>query len=123
MSWRVMRRKEIWLGGQKNGGELVEELAEFMAHCCAERKNREATMAGKLVAVNVYDEQWVGLYLSLQHFRIRAVRNGMKRAHVEAGNQTWVRRPLKWEIVRVMEESIGEWGVGGRIAWIGLALS
>ena len=51
MSWRVMRRKGIWLGGEMNEWEQVEELAEFMAYCCAERKNKEATVAGKLVAV------------------------------------------------------------------------
>ena len=34
-----------------------------------------------------------------------------------------VRRPLTWEMIRVMEESIGAWGVGGRIVWIGLALT
>ena len=34
-----------------NEWEQVEELAEFMAYCCAERKNKEATVAGKLVAV------------------------------------------------------------------------
>ena len=32
-------------------------------------------------------------------------------------------RPLTWEIIRVMEESMGAGGVGGRIAWIGLALT
>ena len=41
-------------------GELVEELTGFMAYFCAERKNKEATVAGKLVAANFYHEQWVG---------------------------------------------------------------
>ena len=67
-------------------GELVEKLAEFMAYCCAERKNKEATVAGKLVAVSFYHEQWVGLSLPLQHFRIKAVWKGIKKAHVKAGN-------------------------------------
>ena len=81
-------------------------------------------MAGKLVAVNLYHEQWVGVSLPLQHFRIKAVKKGIKRAHVEAGNQTWARRPLAWEMIKVMEESIvEEWGGWGRIAWIGSALS
>ena len=31
VSWRVMRRKGIWLGGEMNEWEQVEELAEFMA--------------------------------------------------------------------------------------------
>ena len=47
-----MREKGIWLEGEMNEWELVEELTEFMAYCCAERKNKESTVAGKLVAVN-----------------------------------------------------------------------
>ena len=43
-----MRGKGIWLAG-----ELVDELAEFMAYCCADWKNKNATVAGKLVAVNL----------------------------------------------------------------------
>ena len=34
-----------------NEWELVEDLTEFMAYCCAENKNKESTVAGKLVAV------------------------------------------------------------------------
>ena len=95
--------------------ELVDELTEFMAYCCAERKNKEATAAGKLMAVKFYHGLWVGLSLPLQHLRINSVRKGIKRAHVEALNQMRVRRPLTWDMIRVLEESIGEWGVGGRI--------
>ena len=101
----------------------MEELTEFMAHCCAERKNKEATVAGTWMAVNFNHEQWGGLSLPLQHFRIQAVKKGIRRAHAEAENHARVRRPLTWEIISVVEESIGEWGVGGRIVWIGLALT
>ena len=94
-----------------------------MAYCCAERTNKEAAVAGKLMAVNFHHEQWRGLSLPLQHFRIKAVEKGIKRAHVEAENQTRESRPLTSEITRVMEEGIGEWGVGGRIVWVGLALT
>ena len=113
VSWRIMRAKGDCLGGDMNEWELVEELAEFMAYSCAERKNKEAVVAGKLVAVNVYREQWVGLSLPMQHVRMKAARKGIKRAHVEAGNQTRVRRARMWEVIRVMEESIAEWGWGG----------
>ena len=82
------------MGGEMNEWELVEELTEFMAYCCAERKNKETTVAEKLIAVNVSHEKWVGLFLPLQHFRIKAVRKGIKRVHLEAGNQTRVRRPV-----------------------------
>ena len=94
--------------GDMNEWELVEELAEFVAYCCAGRKKKEATVAGKRVAVILYNEQWVGLSLPLQQVMIKIARNGIKRAHVEAGNQTRVRRPPTWEMIRVMEESIGE---------------
>ena len=34
-----------------------------------------------------------------------------------------MRRPLSWEMLKEMEEAAKEWGVGGRVAWIGLALT
>ena len=58
VSWRTMRGKGNWLGKELDEWELVEELTEFMAYCCAGRKNKEATVAGKLMAVNFYHEQW-----------------------------------------------------------------
>ena len=84
VSCRVTREKRIWSRGEMNEWGLVD-LAELMTYYCAERKNKEVPVAGKLVAVNVYHEQWVGLPLPLQHFRIKAVRKGIKRVHVEAG--------------------------------------
>lgn len=45
-----------------------------------------------------------------------------ERAHVEAGNQPKLRRLLEWDMVKEMEECAMEWGVGGRIVKIGLAL-
>ena len=53
-----MRGKVIcW--GEMNEGKPVEELAEFMVYCCAERKNKEASVAWKLIAVN-FDPRAVG---------------------------------------------------------------
>ena len=62
--------------------ELVDDLTEFRAYCCAEGNNKEATVTGTLMAVNLYHEQWVGLSLQLWHFRIKEVRRGFKRALV-----------------------------------------
>ena len=47
--------------GGINPWERVQELAEFMAYCFAERKNKEATVAWKLIAANGYHEQSVAL--------------------------------------------------------------
>ena len=113
-------RKGELVGVEMNEWELVDELMEFVGYCCMERKNKHVTVAAKLIAMIFYHELWVGLSLPLHHFRIKAVRKGVKKAHVEAGNQTRVRRPLAGEMTRVMEESIGEWGLGGKIAWIRL---
>ena len=48
----VVRRERV-LVAERDGGEmeLVAELAEFMGYCCAEKGNKEATIAGKLVAI------------------------------------------------------------------------
>ena len=75
---------------------MAEELAQYMAFCCAVKRNKEVAVVGKLVAVNAYHEQWVGLSLPIKHVRVRAVRQGTKRAHVESRSQQRLRRPVKW---------------------------
>ena len=119
---RVEGERLLARGDRVRDGDR-RKLAEYMAYCCAVRGNRETTVAGKLVAVNFFHEQWVGRSLPLKHFRIKAVKEGIKRSHVEGGYQQRVRRPLTWEMVKGMEEVAQSWGVGGRIAWIGLALT
>ena len=54
---------------------------------------------------------------------VESVKQGSKRARVEKGTQQRVRRPLTWGILTRMQESVPCWGVGGRVVWIGLALS
>lgn len=47
---------------------------------------KRPTVAGKLIAVNVYHERWVGRSPPQQHFRIKAVREWIMRTRVEARN-------------------------------------
>ena len=75
------------------------------------------------MAVIFYHEQWGGLSLPRKQLRIKEVEKMFKRALAEAENHARVRRPLTWEIIRVVEENIGEWGIGGRIGRIGQALT
>lgn len=45
--------------------------------------------------------------------------------HVEAGNHTWIRKPLTGELLRMRAESIGEWGGregAGGVGRLGLPL-
>ena len=67
--------------------KLVAGLVEFMGFCCAEKGNKETTIAGKLVAINFYHEQFVGLSMLLGNPLIKSVKQGIKRAHVEEGAQ------------------------------------
>jgi len=65
----------------------------------------------------------MGRSLPLNHYRIKAVKEGIQRAHVEGGTQQRVRRALSWEVFKGMEGAAKEWGVGERVASIGLALT
>lgn len=56
--------------------ELVDELTVFMPYCCAVQGKKGGAIMGKLLAVHVYREQWVGLSRLLGHFRGKAVRQG-----------------------------------------------
>ena len=94
VKWREWRRRSRWLEATAPEPEVVDELAEYMAYCGAARGTRETPIAGKLVAVNFSHKQWVGRSLPLDHFRIKAAKGGIKRAHVEGGTQQRVRRPL-----------------------------
>ena len=67
--------------------KLVAGLVEFMGFCCSEKGNKETTIAGKLVAINFYHEQFVGLSMLLGNPLIKSVKQGIKRAHVEKGAQ------------------------------------
>ena len=115
MKWREWRGRSCWLEA------MASELD--MAYCYAEWGNRESTVAGKLVAFDFVHEQWIRKSLPRNHFRIKAVREGIQRAYVERGSQQRMRRPLSWEMLKEMEEAAKEWRVGGRVAWIGLDLT
>ena len=82
VKWREWRGRSCWLETTASELEVVDELAEYMAYCCAVRENRESPVAGKLVAINFFHEQWMEKTLPLNHFRIKAVKEGIKRAHV-----------------------------------------
>ena len=73
--------------------ELVEALVKYTVFWCAMKRIKEATVPGKLVVIDVYREQWVGLSLPVKHVRVR---QGIKWAHVKSWSQQRLRRPLTW---------------------------
>ena len=123
MKWREWSGKSCWLDATTPEVEVVDELAEYVAYFCAARGNRETMIAVKLVAVNLVLEQWMKRLLPLDHSRIEAVKEGIKRAHVEGDIQQRARIPLSWEMMKRMEGAAKEWKVGGIVAWIELALT
>lgn len=51
---------------------------QFISFGCAVNNSKEITVAGMLVAVKFFHEQWVGVLLPLSHAMIKAVREGTK---------------------------------------------
>ena len=98
--------KGCWLHKGMGEMELVAELAVFMGYCCAEKGNKETTIAGKFVAIIFHNEQFVGLSLPLGNPLIKSVKQGIKRAHIEKGTQQRVRKSLTWGILTRMQESV-----------------
>ena len=94
-----------------------------MGYCCAGKGSKESILPGKLLAINLYREQFLGLSVSMSNPLIRSVGRGIKRARVEMGGQQKVRRPLTWGMLMGMQERVQTWGVGGRVFRVGLALS
>ena len=76
-----------------------------------------------MVAINFYYEQFLGLSVPMSNPLMRYVRQGIKRAHVGVDRQQKVRRPFTWGMLTEMQESVQAWGEGGRVLWIGLALT
>ena len=110
---REWRGKRCWFDSTACKLEVVDELTEYMAYCCVARGNWETTIVGKLVS-----SRW-GKLLPLDYSGSR----GIKTAHVKGSTHQRVKRTLSWEILRRMEGAVNEWGVGRRVAWIGLVLS
>ena len=55
------RRKDI---GEM---ELVGKSVDFMGYCCVGKGNEVSTIGGKLVAVNFYHEQFLGLSVPMKN--------------------------------------------------------
>ena len=119
----VFYRKGV-LAAERHGGDGAGRRTGRVHGILLRREgNKESTIVGKLVAINFYHEQFLGLSVPMSNPLIRSVRQGIKRAHVGMGSQQKVRRPLMWRMLTEMQESVQAWGVGGRVLWIGLALT
>lgn len=80
------RGKRCLLEATSSEVDVVEELVEYMAYCCATRGKREMTVIGNLVAVNFLHEQWVERPPPLSHLLIKVVKEDIKKAHTGRGS-------------------------------------
>lgn len=51
------------------------------------------------------------------------MKQGIKRAHVEAGNQSELWRPLNWRMIKKLEGYTVGWVIRGIVVWMDLAPS
>lgn len=72
----------------------MDELVEYMVYSSAAWGNQETMIAGKLVAINFFNEKWLGRSLPLHHFQAKASRERIKREHVNRGTEQRQRRLL-----------------------------
>ena len=61
--------------------------------------------------------------MPVSHVRVKAVMQGAKRANIEGGSPQRLRRPSTWGMLAGMEGGSHQWGIGGRVVRIGLALT
>ena len=105
----VVRRQGVLLAERDGRDGAQSELCRFVGKCCAKKGNKEE-IAGKLVVIKFYNEQFVGLSMPLGNTLIRSVKQRIKGAHVEKGTHQRVRRRLTWAILTIMQESVPSWG-------------
>jgi len=122
-TWRKAIGKDEFLDQGKGEMGIVDDLAAYMAYCASEKKNKEATVGAKLVAVNFYHLQYKRMKLPLDSPYIKGIREGIRRSQAEAGLEQRVRRPLTWGMITEMQPEFKGEGERGRVLWIGLALS
>lgn len=122
-AWRARMGREQFIDKGLEEAQVAEELAEFMAHCTHDLGNKEATIGGKLAAISFFHQQYMGVKLPLGNAFLKGVRLGIKRRQVGEGVQQRIRRPLSWGMITEMQREAAGWGQGGRVLWIGLALS
>ncbi|CAB1109183.1 unnamed protein product [Ectocarpus sp. CCAP 1310/34] len=122
VEWRTVAvRKSVYLDEARGEEVLASELAKYMAYLFFCRGNKMSTIAGKLVAVKYYHKR-IGVDLPMKHHFFRAVKAGLAREST-LHTESRMRRPISWTILRSGIRTAAAWGEGGRVLWLGLAVS
>ena len=92
---------------------------EFMASRCYVHNNQESTVRGYLAAIEFLHKMYAGWKLPTSHRMIVAVGKGIGRARGAAQG----RLPLTWAILAHGRKIASSMADGGKVVWLGLALS
>ena len=101
---------------------VAREMAKYMSHLYFSRGNKASTVEGKLVAVQHFHRR-VGIELPMKHFIIKSVKAGIARESALKGEPQRIRRPMSWVILKQGLSIVPEWGEGGKVMWMMLAVS
>ena len=125
-NWVKERRsqgKVPWLHTLTDPDQVVREVLEFMARRCFVHNNQQSTVRGYLAAIKYFHKMYAGWELPTSHCMITAVGKGIDRAHGMTPTKAPARLPLTWSILSQGQRVVTSMVDGGRVMWLGLALS
>ena len=120
---RSAQGKGPWLHTLANQDQVLAEVLEFMACRCFVHNNQQSTVRGYLAAIKYFHKMYAGWELPTSHCMIVAVGKGIDRAHGMTEKRNPRRLPLTWAILSQGERVVTAMVDGGRVMWLGLALS
>ena len=109
----------ICLTGQK---QWQSQSRSIWLTCFFARKNKMSTVAGKLVAVQYFHRR-AGIELPMRNPYLLQVKSGLARESAIHGEARRTRRPVSWVLLNHGIGLASEWGEGGRVLWLTLAVS
>lgn len=103
--------------------EVLNLLLEFMACRLFVFNNQQSTVRGYLSAIKFFHKLYLGWELPTSHCMIVAAGKGIDRIRGGSGKESQVRLPLTWAILAHGYLAVTSFKEGGKVAWLGLALS
>jgi hypothetical protein len=118
----VAVHRSVYLDMELGEEAVAKEIAKYMAHLYFSRGNKPSTVEGKLVAVQHFHRR-VGIELPMKHFIVKSVKAGIARESALKGEPQRIRRPISWVMLKQGLSNVPEWGEGGKVMWMMLAVS
>ena len=86
------------------------------------KENKAPTVEWKLVGVQHFHRR-VGIELPMKHFIIKSEKAGIARESALKGEPQRIRRSTSWAMLKHGLTIVPEWGEGGKLMWLMLAIS